>query len=96
MFTQDVASPRLPQAAPASGHGLDQVRGAVDVLGLVPILNIPAEIASGVLSLRQRDYIGFGLSLAGVVPIAGEWAIALKIARSLHQAVKDTRAPASA
>ena len=66
----------------------DKAQAAADVLGLIPILNIPAEIVSGLLSLRKRDYVGFGLSVAGLVPLQGEAAVALKIARTAQQLAK--------
>ena len=55
------------------------------MLGLIPILNIPAEIVSGLLSLRKKDYVGFGLSVAGLIPLQGEAAVALKLARTAQQ-----------
>lgn len=41
-----------------------------------------AEIVSGLLSLPKRDYVGFGLSVADLVPLQGEAAFALKIAQA--------------
>lgn len=69
-----------PLATPAN-----LTTGALDMLGLIPALNIPCEIASGLISLGRRDYVGFGLSVAGLVPVQGEWAIGMKIARHAHQ-----------
>ncbi len=69
----------------------DQVQVAADVLGLIPILNIPAEIVSGLISLRKRDYVGFGLSVAGLVPLQGEAAVALKLARTAQQVAKQNQ-----
>ena len=63
----------------------DKVQCAIDVLGLVPGLNVPAEMLSGLISLGRGDMIGFGLSLAGLVPLEGGWAVALKIARTTKQ-----------
>ena len=60
----------------------DTVLCALDVVGMVPWLNIPAEVFSGLISLAQRDYVGCGLSVAGIVPFEGEWAVALKLART--------------
>ena len=70
----------------------DQVQAAADVLGLIPLLNIPAEIVSGLISLRKRDYVGFGLSVAGLVPLQGEAAVVLKLARTAQQIDKQNRA----
>lgn len=69
----------------------DRVQGAADMLGLIPVLNVPAEIVSGLISLKKRDFVGVALSIAGLVPVEGEWAVALKVARNadhLRRAVK--------
>ncbi len=63
----------------------DRVQGAADVLGLIPGLNIPAEIVSGLISLKKGDYVGAALSACGLMPVEGEWAVALKIARTARQ-----------
>ncbi len=82
----------VTQPSPASVRAWeDQVQAAADVLGLIPILNIPAEIVSGIISLRKKDYVGFGLSVAGLVPLQGEAAVALKIARTSQQIVKQNK-----
>ena len=69
----------------------DQVQATADVLGLIPLLNIPAEIVSGLISLRKKDYIGFGLSVAGLVPLQGEAAAALKLVRTAQQLAQQNR-----
>ena len=89
MLTQDTRA-----VAPRAWE--DQAQAALDLIGLVPVLGIPAEIASATLSLRRGDLASFGLSVAGLLPLAGEWAVALKIARALHQSAADGRAPALA
>src|SRR5579872_5574623 len=81
MRTQNIGSARVrytPRLRPWS----DWVHEAVDTIGLIPGLNIPAEIVSGALSLYKRDYIGFGLSVAGLVPVAGDLAVGVKIVRT--------------
>lgn len=62
-----------------------------DTLGLVPGLNVPAEILSGALSLYRGDYVGFSLSMIGLLPIAGEAAIGVKIARSARELWRPAR-----
>ncbi len=84
------ASPAAQPTAPVLAWE-DQVQAAADVLGLIPILNIPAEIVSGLISLRKKDFVGFGLSVAGLVPLQGEAAVALKIARTAQQIAKQNR-----
>ncbi|MBV9849056.1 MAG: hypothetical protein JO250_05130 [Armatimonadetes bacterium] len=91
MLTQDT---RTRAVSPRAWE--NQVQGALDLIGLVPVLGVPAEIASAALSLRRGDLAGFGLSVAGLLPLAGEWAVALKIARTLHQSAAEGRAPALA
>ncbi len=85
-----------PAPAASAPAWEDQVQVAADVLGLIPFLNIPAEIVSGLLSLRKRDYVGFGLSVAGLVPLQGEAAAALKFARTAQQLAKQGQAPKTA
>lgn len=95
MQTQFVTQPS-PMTAPALVRPIptweDQVQVAADMLGLIPILNIPAEIVSGLLSLRKKDYVGFGLSVAGLVPLQGEAAVALKLARTVQQLARQNQA----
>ncbi len=95
MQTQFVTQPS-PKAAPVLARPVlaweDQVQVAADVLGLIPLLNIPAEIVSGLLSLRRKDYVGFGLSVAGLVPLQGEAAVALKLARTAQQLARQNQA----
>lgn len=56
----------------------------------------PAEIVSGLISLRKKDYVGFGLSVAGLVPLQGEAAAALKLARTAQQIARRGRATKTA
>jgi hypothetical protein len=63
----------------------EQAQIVADTLGLVPGLNVPAEILSGALSLYRGDVVGFSLSMIGRLPIAGEVAIGVKIARSARE-----------
>jgi hypothetical protein len=73
---------RLPvQAAVAALSWEERIQLALDVVGLIPVLNVPTQLVSGLISLRRRDYVGFGLSLAGLVPFEGEAVVALKLAR---------------
>jgi len=60
---------------------LNWLQEAVDTLGLVPGLNVPAEIVSGGLSLYRGDLAGFLLSVVGLLPVTGEWAVAVKLVR---------------
>lgn len=60
----------------------ERVQNTADMLGMIPVLNVPAEIVSGLISLRRRDYVGVALSVAGLVPVQGEWAVVMKAARN--------------
>ena len=69
----------------------DRVQRTADVLALIPIVNIPASIVSGVISLRKRDYTGAALSALGLIPFEGEGATLIKLARDaahVHHVVK--------
>jgi hypothetical protein len=52
----------------------------LDVVGLIPGAAAPADLINGLISAARGDLIGAGLSLFGVVPIAGEAATVAKIA----------------
>lgn len=64
---------------------LDKVQMVADVIGLIPIIGMPAEIVSGLISLRKKDYVGFGLSMLGLIPFEGEVAVAVKLASAMSQ-----------
>jgi hypothetical protein len=79
---------------PGPADWTDRAQKIADVLGFVPGLNVPAEIASGLISLRKRDYVGVALSVAGLVPFEGSWAVALKTARAARQTTRIAHAAA--
>jgi hypothetical protein len=54
----------------------------LDVIGLVPGFGAPADILNAIISGARGDWLGAGLSLFGVVPVAGEAATAAKIAKN--------------
>lgn len=60
---------------------LDALQMALDVIGLIPGAGAPADILNGVISAARGDWLGAGLSLLGVVPVAGEAATVAKIAK---------------
>ncbi|HZT42465.1 MAG TPA: hypothetical protein VFA07_09745 [Chthonomonadaceae bacterium] len=69
----------------------DRVQATADMLALLPIVNVPASVVSGLISFKKRDYVGAALSVVGMIPVEGEWATAVKIARGaghFHHAVK--------
>lgn len=61
---------------------LDALQMLLDVVGLIPGAGAPADILNGLVSAARGDWLGAGLSLLGAVPIAGEAAVAAKIAKN--------------
>lgn len=61
---------------------LDALQMLLDVIGLVPGFGAPADILNAIISGARGDWLGAGLSLFGVVPVAGEAATAGKIAKN--------------
>jgi hypothetical protein len=61
---------------------LDALQMLLDVVGLIPALGAPADILNAIISGARGDWLGAGLSLFGVVPVAGEAATAAKIAKN--------------
>ncbi len=47
----------------ASGEVL---RATVDALSLLPVLGLPADVVSALLSLKDRDYVGAALAVGGI------------------------------
>src|SRR5690348_9702266 len=78
--SRKASSPQRRERARAEAR-LNWLQEAVDTLGLVPGLNVPAEIVSGGLSLYRGDLGGLFLSVIGLLPVTGEWAIAAKLVR---------------
>lgn len=58
---------------------LDALQMLLDIIGLIPGAGAPADIINGLISAARGDWIGAGLSLFGVVPVAGEAATVGKI-----------------
>ncbi len=67
---------------PSEISKLDALQMLLDVVGLIPGMGAPADILNGLISAARGDWLGAGLSLLGVVPIAGEAAVAAKIAKN--------------
>lgn len=51
---------------------LDGIQLGLDLIGLVPILGIPADIVNAGISVIRGDYAGAVLSVLGIIPIAGD------------------------
>jgi hypothetical protein len=77
----DEASPEIVVTAPELSK-LDALQMLLDVIGLIPGLGAPADIVNAIISGARGDWLGAGLSLVGVVPVAGEAATAGKIAKN--------------
>lgn len=61
---------------------LDALQMLLDVVGLIPGFGAPADLLNSLVSAMRGDWLGAGLSLVGVVPVAGEAATAAKIAKN--------------
>ena len=70
---------------PSEISKLDALQMLLDVIGLVPGFGAPADLLNGLVSAMRGDWWGAGLSVVGVVPIAGEAATAAKIAKNAHK-----------
>lgn len=53
------------------------------IIGMIPALGLPADIAAAFISLIQGDIIGFILSMINVIPIAGTASAPLKILKKI-------------
>jgi RHS repeat-associated protein len=60
---------------------LDGLQKALDFGGMIPGLGEPLDLINGGISLARGDYAGAALSMAAVIPIVGNAAGAVKIAR---------------
>ncbi|WP_088278618.1 hypothetical protein [Ideonella sp. A 288] len=70
------------KAADTQIEAIDALQMLLDVVGLIPGAGAPADLLNGIISAARGDFIGAGLSLFGVVPIAGEAATVAKIAKN--------------
>jgi RHS repeat-associated protein len=65
---------------PKAGQGA-QLMLSVAAASEIPVLSQAAGIVDGLISLSNGDMLGFGLSMAGIMPIIGTAADATKISR---------------
>ena len=65
------------------GSRLDNFQSGLDVIGMteIPVVSQFSDLSSGVISLARGDYVGFGLSMGGLIPGIGQTTGALKMAR---------------
>lgn len=69
---------------PGLGKGfLDGLQLALDVVGMIPIIGEPVDLINAGISVARGDYLGASLSLASMIPIAGNISGAGKIGRRL-------------
>lgn len=61
---------------------LDALQMLLDVIGLIPACGAPADIINGIISAARGDWLGAGLSVFGVIPVAGEAATIAKIVKN--------------
>ena len=67
---------------------IDALQMLLDVVGLVPGLGSPADALNGLISAARGDWLGAGLSLLGVIPVAGEAATVGKVAKNSEKYLK--------
>lgn len=65
------------------GSRLDNLQTGLDVIGMteIPVVSQLSDLSSGAISLARGDYVGFGLSMGGLIPGIGQATGALKMAR---------------
>ncbi len=70
--------------------GADILQMGLDIIGMteIPIVSQVADLASGLISLARGDYVGFGLSLVGMIPLVGSAATAGKMGKTAQKVAK--------
>jgi RHS repeat-associated protein len=71
---------------------LDALQHTLDTIGLVPGFGEPADLISAGFSLARGDWVGFSLSMAATIPVAGILATYAKYARRAAKAARATKA----
>ncbi|GHF50698.1 hypothetical protein GCM10010218_35310 [Streptomyces mashuensis] len=66
--------------------------GALDVIGMVPVVGEWADAANGLWYLGEGDYVNAGLSFASAIPIAGYAATAVKGTKYVEEGVEAAKA----
>ncbi|RFB33046.1 toxin C-terminal domain-containing protein [Brevibacillus sp. VP] len=70
------------------GSLLDGVQLALDVVGMIPVVGIVADVANAGISVARGDYAGAALSLAACIPFAGAAATGAKLGMKAAKALK--------
>lgn len=76
------------KAADTQIEAIDALQMLLDVIGLIPGAGAPADLLNGIISAARGDWLGAGLSLFGVIPIAGEAATVAKIAKNSEKYIQ--------
>ena len=63
---------------------------ALDIVGLIPVLGVPADAINGTLYLAEKDYVNAGLSYASAIPISGEGTGVIKVGEDIGKSAKLT------
>jgi hypothetical protein len=61
----------------------ETLRWWTDLQSLIPVAGIPADVGAAVMALRERDYFGAGLAVAGVVTEGADFLRILRRGREL-------------
>ncbi|MCG7318599.1 RHS repeat-associated core domain-containing protein [Brevibacillus laterosporus] len=70
------------------GSLLDGVQLALDVVGMIPVVGIVADVANAGISVARGDYAGAALSLVACIPFAGAAATGAKLGMKAAKALK--------
>jgi len=73
---------------PSDDEILNDIQIFLDAFGLIPGIGEFADAGSAYISYKSGDYTGAGLSVWAMVPIGGQWATAVKLARGARKALK--------
>ena len=76
------------KAADTQIEAIDALQMLLDVIGLIPGAGAPADLLNGIISAARGDWLGAGLSLFGVIPIAGEAATVAKITKNSEKYIQ--------
>ena len=72
--TKTTGNPRkqvTPEVRKAMEDAFD-VHTVLDTVGFVPVVGEPADLINGLIYAAEKDYINAGISIAAVIPVAGD------------------------
>src|SRR5262249_51677303 len=87
-YKELVRSERDPLSPENITEVLDAVQLGLDILGMLPIIGKPFDLASGVISAGRGDYLGASITFAALLTTVGGAGVAAVIARRAADAVE--------